>query len=67
MSAREKLNLLAKLIHENQAKYLKLAITFHGAKKVMDQAKGITNNISSISEAIHVMAKHDALLTIKNN
>ena len=67
MKARDKLNLLAKLIHENQATYLKLSVTLFGTKAIMDQAREIASDITSIGDAIHVMAKHDALIIIKNN
>ena len=67
MKAREKLNLLAKLIRENQTKYLTASITLFGSKSIMSQAKEITSDISSISEAIHVLAKRDALAVINNN
>ena len=67
MKTREKLNLLAKLIHENQAKYLKASITLFGAKAIMDHGREITTDISSISEAIYVLAKRDALVVMRNN
>ena len=67
MKAREKLNLLAKLIRENQTKYLKASITLFGAKAIMDESREITSDISSIGEAIHVLAKRDALMVMRNN
>lgn len=64
MTAREKLNLLTKLIEENKTKYEKLSKSLAESIDIMNLAKEITPGIATLNEAIQILAKHDALITI---
>ena len=60
----EKLNLLAKLTEENEAKYEKLSKSLDESIDIMNSAKEITPGITTLNEAIQLLAIHDALITI---